>query len=60
MNKQTPSVPKYFNYNIKIFMKLEEDDERRTVIQNRWDARKQRKILNGSIQLSNKSKNRKM
>jgi len=69
MNKN-PSIPPLCpqsgqtykgSYNIKIFMKLEDEEvEHRTAVQNRWDARKQRRILNGSIEQSSKSKERKI
>lgn len=68
MNKNPPSTPLCpqggqtykGSVNIKIFMKLEEDFEHRTAVQNRWDARKQRRILNSSIEQSSKRKERKI
>lgn len=54
--------------NVKIFMKIDYDDEtfdldglkRRTRVQERWDARQQRKKLNNAITPSDRSKGRKI
>lgn len=47
--------------NVKIFMKIDDDGEnRRTRIQQKWDARQQRKRLNNAITPSDRSKGRKI
>ena len=54
--------------NVKIFIKVEDEDltfdlggsKRRTRIQDKWDARKQRARLKNEIPPSNQSKERKI